>query len=81
MAEDLAEWMTHHWSEGVDEVETEIYGNPLIEIGDIVDVNHPMENVAPATHQYFVVGTKTSFDTGPTTTLILRRRRPALDIS
>lgn len=79
MARELANWMRHHWADSVDEVSVEVFGNPLIEIGDVVDVDYPDENATPATHQYFVVGTSNSFDTGLTTTLQLRRRRPSFE--
>ncbi len=81
MAETLATWMARHWSDSVDEVQVEVLGNPLIEIGDIVDVNYTRQNATPATHKYFVVGTGSSFESGITTTLNLRRRRTATDVS
>lgn len=81
MAEELAIWMNRHWSESVDEVEAEIIGNPLIELGDVVDVEYPLQNATSATHQYFVVGVKNSFDMGLKTTLTLRRRRLSRDAS
>lgn len=78
MAIRLAEWMRKHWSESVDEVSVEIFGNPLIEIGDMVDVLYTTQNASPSTHKYFVVGTSSSFvDGGIETTLTLRRNRPA----
>lgn len=79
MAEGIGEWIAKHWSKGVDEVNVEIFGNPLIEIGDVVDVTYPHLNMTPATHMYFVVGTSTSFTTGVSTTLTLRRIRTAAD--
>jgi hypothetical protein len=81
MAVDIANWMTKHWSEGVDEVDVEIFGNPLIEIGDIVDINYPERDMTPATHKYFVVKTSTSFDMGLSTSLTLRRVRSSTNIS
>lgn len=79
MARDLAEWMSRHWSAGVDEISVEVFGNPLIEIGDIVDVDYPDKHMSPATHKYFVVGTANDFESGIGTTLTLRRVRTAAD--
>lgn len=81
MAESIADWMARHWSDSVDEVSVEIFGNPVIELGDVVDVDYPMQNAAPATHKYFVTGIETSFESGLTTTLTLRRRRTATTVS
>jgi hypothetical protein len=81
MAETLANWMAMHWSDSVDEAEVEVFGNPLLEIGDIVDVLYTRQNMTPATHKYFVVGVSNSFETGISTKLTLRRRRSATTIS
>lgn len=75
MAQSLATWMRNHWSGNIDQVDVTIFGNPLIEIGDIVDVDYPRQNATPSTHQYFVTGTSTSFEQGVETKLTLRRRR------
>jgi hypothetical protein len=81
MATALATWMSVHWSDGVDQATVEVFGNPLIEVGDLVDVNFPMQNMTPVTHQYFVVGVETSFENGINTSLTIRRRRPATTVS
>jgi hypothetical protein len=73
MAQDLADWMSTHWSSGVDNISVQIFGNPLIELGDIVDINYPQFNMSPDTHRYFVIGIENTFDTGLSTTLTLRR--------
>jgi hypothetical protein len=75
MATELAEWMSLHWSDSVDEAEVEIFGNPLLQVGDIVDVSYDRQDLYPSTHVYFVVGAKNSFENGISTTLTLRRRR------
>lgn len=81
MASSVARWMARHWSSGIDECTVEIYGNPLLEIGDIVDVDYVLKNMTPATHKYFVVKTSNEFDRGVSTTLTLRRVKTATDIS
>lgn len=73
MAQELADWIKDHWSEGADEQTVTIYGNPLIELGDVVAVEYPNADMTAATHKYFVVGVSNSFDSGLETTLVLRR--------
>lgn len=80
-ARDLAIWMAQHWSDSVDEVEVEIFGNPLIELGDLVDIDFPRQQATPATHKYWVVSINNSFDNGISTRLTLRRKREATTIS
>ncbi len=77
----VAEWMAAHWSDSVDEVEVSIVGNPLLELGDFVDVSYDREDATPTTHQYFVVGIQTEFNNGVQTTLTLRRKRIATTVS
>ena len=75
MANDIATWIASHWSAGIDEVTVDIFGNPLIEIGDVVDVDFDREHMTPATHKYFVTAASTSFEAGISTALTLRRVR------
>lgn len=74
-AQELGRWITKHWAGGQDEIEIESFMNPLLQIGDLVSVNHPLGNMAPSTHKYFVVEMKHSFDSGMTSTFTLRRAR------
>lgn len=76
-AKDIANWIAKHWSEGADEVEVVIFANPLIELGDVVNVDYEEKSLATTTHRYFVTKTSTSFDDGMETTLTLRRAREA----
>ena len=75
MAQELADWINLHWSKGVDQLEAEVFGNPLLEVGDVLDVSYNEKHMTPTTHKYFVVGTSTQFDQGLSTTLTLRRVR------
>lgn len=81
MARDLAEWMTEHWSEAIDTVEASIFGNPLLETGDVVDVEYALEDMTISTHKYYVTGVRSEFNNGISTTLTLRRVRPATNVS
>jgi len=73
-AQALADWITYHWADGCDEVEATIFGNPLIQLGDIVSINYPQKDFDPVTHRYFVVGIRRGFNGGfDDTELTLRR--------
>ena len=74
-AKSLGEWIIAHWSGGADEVTVNIFGNPLIQLADVVSVNYPLMNMTPATHEYFVVGISHDFENGLNTRLVLRRRK------
>jgi hypothetical protein len=74
-AKAIGEWIKTHWAGGADEVETEVFGNPFLQIGDVVSVNDPLKNMAPSTHKYFVVGISNSYKTGLETQLTLRRAK------
>lgn len=67
-AENFAEWLTTNWSRSDSLLEVEIFGNPLIELTDVVLVDY--ENI---NSKYYVIGINNSFDRGLTTTLTLRR--------
>lgn len=73
-AKDLADWIDHHWSQGADEVEAEIYGNPLLQLGDLVSVNYPQKDFDPVTHRYFIVGQIREYSGGYGTTRLTLRR-------
>lgn len=72
-AKAIAKWIEAHWSIGADIQNVTVFGNPLFEIGDVVDIDYPEFHMGIATHKYFVVGTATSFDQGIETNLTLRR--------
>lgn len=73
MANAVANWVKAHWASGCDEQEVEIFGNPLIQLGDVVEVDYPDKNMFSSTHRYFVTGVANSWDAGINTTLTLRR--------
>lgn len=52
--------------------EVEIFANPLIQLGDTVDVEHPDLGLSSGTHSFIVTGINQSFNEGLTTTLRLQ---------
>jgi hypothetical protein len=69
----VAKWIKQHWGNGADQLSVTIFGNTLIEIGDVVVIDYPQKNMTPAGNRYFVTGASSSFQSGITTTLTLRR--------
>lgn len=75
MATELGEWVVELWATGVDEVTVESFGNPFLQLGDVVTINFPVKDMYPASHKYFVVSYENSFEQGYKSTFILRRAR------
>lgn len=72
-AKALGDWIVENWSEPADNVEVEVFGNPLFQIGDLISVNYPPRDMEAATHKYFIISLDNSWDNGLVTTLSLRR--------
>lgn len=77
-AKAIGDWVVDNWSEPADEVEIEVFGNPLIQIGDNVAVNYPPKDMLASTHKYFVTGVSQSWENGLATSISLRRNRPII---
>lgn len=73
-AQAVADWIAEHWANGADELQVEVFGNPLFEVGDVVAVEFPLKNMTAATHKYFVTSIRTQFNEGLSTELTLRRK-------
>lgn len=71
MAQDIADWMTAHFSYGNDTVTMQVFGNPLIELGDVVHIKYPNKFLDD---DYFVIAVNNVWDKGITTQLTCRRR-------
>lgn len=53
-------------------VNVEIFANPLVQLGDTVDVEHPDLGLSSSTHSFIVTGISQSFSGGLSTTLRLQ---------
>lgn len=73
-AQAVADWIAKHWSRGADQIDIEVFGNPLFELGDVVAVEYPVKGMTAETHQYYITGIDTEFDAGITTSLTLQRK-------
>ena len=67
----LARWIKNHWSVGATQLEVTAFGNPLIELTDVVQVTHADRNLNG--EKYYVTGISTSFKNGIQTTMTLRK--------
>jgi hypothetical protein len=67
-AEALADWLMEHWQRSDSKISADIFGNPLIELGDVVSVKWKTIDA-----DYYVVGIVNSYDGALATTLELRK--------
>lgn len=69
-ADGFADWLVSHWTESDTTAEMVVFGNPLIELTDVV-------RVVSETHiaLYYVVGISNTYDAGLSTTLQLRKAK------
>lgn len=75
MATALADWILKNMAYGNEELSVEMFGNPLIEVTDVIDIYYKAKNFVG--QRYFVTGVSTSFENGIQTSLTLRRVNPA----
>lgn len=54
------------------DLQMEVFSNPIIQLGDIVSVNHPDLGLSSASHSFIIKGISQSFDNGINTTISLR---------
>lgn len=72
-ADSISSWIVKYFGFGSEEVSGSIFGNPLLQIGDLVTVSHPAYNMTSSTHKYFVTSVHRSADEGYGTEVGLRR--------
>ena len=71
-AEDIGKFIRNRFGTQTSNYELEIYGNPLIEVGDIVSVYWPGKRIA--TYTYVVTKVAHSWDNGLSTTISIAMR-------
>ena len=70
-AKALYGWIKNQWSKQQQSVNMEIFGNPAIEVGDIITINYP-KNDLDGTKKFLVTNVNTSFDEGVSTNITAR---------
>ena len=81
-AKALSDWMKTQWSKQQSILELEIFSNPLIQIGDVVEVSYPISNIYSsedtivpsgfAASKYVVLDINHDWVDGPSTRLLCR---------
>ena len=70
-AKALYGWIKDQWSKQQQSINMEIFGNPAIEVGDIITVNYP-KNDLDGTKKFLVTNVTTSFEEGVSTSITAR---------
>jgi hypothetical protein len=70
-AKALYGWIKNQWSKQQQSINMEIFGNPAIEVGDIITINYP-KNDLDGTKKFLVTNVNTSFDEGVSTNITAR---------
>ena len=70
-AKSLYGWIKDQWSKQQQSINMEIFGNPAIEVGDIITVNYP-KNDLDGTKKFLVTNVTTSFEEGVSTSITAR---------
>lgn len=67
-AKRFADWLVDHWSHSDTKLDVEVFGNPLIELTDVVEVHYKH-----ISHLFYVIGISNSWENGISTNLQLRK--------
>jgi hypothetical protein len=70
-AKALYGWIKNQWSKQQQSINMEIFGNPAIEVGDIITVNYAKNNL-DGTSKFLVTNVSTSFEEGVSTSITAR---------
>lgn len=70
-AKSLFNWAKTQWSKQQETVTLEIFGNPAIEVGDVITINYPKNNL-DGIKKFVVTNVNTSFGEGLQTTIMAR---------
>jgi len=70
-AKSLFNWIKGQWSKQQQSINMEIFGNPVIEVGDIITVNYP-KNDLNGTQKFLITNVNSNFDGGLSTSITAR---------
>lgn len=70
-AKALFGWIKNQWSKQQQSINMSIFGNPAIEVGDIITVNYPKNNLN-GTQKFLVTNVNTQFEEGVSTSITAR---------
>ena len=70
-AKAISKWIKDLWSKQQVVVNLQVFGNPLISVGDIISINYPSNNL-DGTQKFVVMNVNTSFNEGLETSITAR---------
>lgn len=70
-AKNLADWIKNQWSKKQYILDMSIFGNPLISVGDIVEVNYPYQDLVSG-QKFLITGVNQKYNGGLETNIICR---------
>jgi hypothetical protein len=70
-AKAIGNWIVNNWAEPADTIEVQLFGNPLIRIGDVVNVNYAPKGISNV--KFVVLRANQSWGEGLQTTLTCRK--------
>ena len=70
-AKSLFSWIKNQWSKQQQSINLEIFGNPAIEVGDVITINYP-ENALDGTQKFLITNVNTNFEEGLGTSITAR---------
>ena len=73
-AKKIGDWIADHWANGSESIEIETFGNPLLQVGDVVSVCYTRKKMLPESHQYYITGVSQSYNEGLSTSYRLQRK-------
>jgi hypothetical protein len=71
-AKKLGEWILKHQSNGTEEYHLEVFGNPFLELGDVITINYDNKYLTP-TQKFVVVAIDKSSQAGIETSLTVHK--------
>lgn len=71
-AKRLADWIISTQLNKGRSIDMEVFGNPLVEPGDIIGVNYPIQDLSHTNKKYIVTGVRLGFYEGVTTSISCR---------
>jgi len=74
-AERIADWFTQRWGPSNDVVEVDTVVIPQLQVGDLVDIDAPTQNLSASTHKYNITSIVKTVGRNHRMTLTLRRYR------
>lgn len=70
-AKAVSNWIKNLWSKQQSVVNMQVFGNPLVSVGDIITINHP-SNALDGTQKFVVMNVNNSFNQGLETSITAR---------